>query len=389
MQDVGTLSEHLFALTQQRLADSSWADRRARLPWEVFAELMRRMLQPRAIAAQHPDAFWRGWRLVALDGTQFSLTNTPQVAASRRKARSRRGTAAFAKLGTAVLLELGLHNPLAAAIARDQESEWELASRLLAHLPTTALLLGDRLYGCGAFATLALAACQRVGSHFLLRARASVKPGVVERLPDGSRLVVVPVYAGGGSSRIVDWLHVREIRVRVARRGHRGTHVRLWTSLLDPDAAPARELGELYARRWEHELYYREVKRQLRRTDVLHSHTPETGAQEIAALVLASAVLADERVRAATGEVPVLRVSFGRVLRVATAIWVAIDLGSGILSDAQIAEIVERGYARMRQFVTPPRRSRSCPRAVRQPVTGWPRLLKNESIEAPLVFTVV
>ena len=105
----------------------------------------------------------------------------------------------------------------------------------------------------------------------------------------------------------------------------------------------------LYARRWEHELYYREVKRQLRKTDVLQSHTPETGAQEIAALVLASALIAQERRRAANGEVPVLRVSFGRVLRIATAIWVAIDLGAGILSEAQIAEIIDRGYSRSLQ----------------------------------------
>jgi hypothetical protein len=87
--------------------------------------------------------------------------------------------------------------------------------------------------------------------------------------------------------------------------------------------------------------------------------------------------------------VPVLRVSFGRVLRIATAIWVSIDLGAGILSEAQIAEIIDRGYARMRHYVTLPQRSRSFPRAVRQPVTGWPRLMKNESIEAPLEFTVV
>jgi hypothetical protein len=26
---------------------------------------------------------------------------------------------------------------------------------------------------------------------------------------------------------------------------------------------------------------------------------------------------------------------------------------------------------------------------VRQPVTGWPRLMKTESIEAPLEFTIV
>lgn len=389
MQDIGTLGEHLFELTGERLADSSWSDRRARMPWQIFSDLMQRVLQARATLPEHPEAFWRGWRLVALDGTQFSVTNTPQVAKTTRKARTRRGAAAFAKLGTAVLLEVGLHNPLAAAIARHGESEWELACRLLAQLPANALVLADRLYGCGAFATLALDACQRVGSHFLFRARSTVKPGVVQRLKDGSRLVLIPVYAGGGSSRIVDWLHLREVRVRVARRGHRGKEVRLWTSLLDPETAPAVELGELYARRWEHELYYRELKRQLRKTDVLQSHTTETGAQEIAALVLASALLAHERARAAKGEVPVLRVSFGRVLRVATAIWMAVELGAGVLTDEQIADIIERGYARMRQYLTPARRARSCPRAVRQPVTGWPRLMKTHSIEEPLEFTVV
>src|SRR4029077_4339445 len=39
------------------LADSSWSDRRLRLPWEIFAELMRRALRPRATARQHRDAF--------------------------------------------------------------------------------------------------------------------------------------------------------------------------------------------------------------------------------------------------------------------------------------------------------------------------------------------
>ena len=60
---------------------------------------------------------------------------------------------------TGVLLELGLHNPLAAAIGRQGESEWQLAGRLLARLPARALLLADRLHGCAAFAAEALAAC--------------------------------------------------------------------------------------------------------------------------------------------------------------------------------------------------------------------------------------
>src|SRR3989304_237413 len=73
LSGAGTLAEHFGQLFDQPLADSSWADRRGRLPWEGFADLMRRVLRPRATHDKHREAFWRGWRLVALDGTQFSL----------------------------------------------------------------------------------------------------------------------------------------------------------------------------------------------------------------------------------------------------------------------------------------------------------------------------
>jgi hypothetical protein len=335
MQDAGTLAEHVFQLFRTPLANSSWSDRRLRLPWEIFAELMRRALRPRATLRQHREAFWRGWRLVALDGTQFSLTNTPQVTATLKKARTRRGRAAFAKLTTAVLLELGLHNPLAAAIGRAGESEWALAQRLLAQLPKRALLLGDRLYGVVAFAQMAHAACRRVGSHFLLRASRTVKPRVIKRLPDGTRLVGLPVRAPRNPNRIVEWLEVREIRVQVGRAGHRAHVLRLWTTLRDPRAAPALDLARLYAGRWEHELYFRELKRQLRRTALLHSHTVETGAQEIAAIVLASAVIASERARAATAEIPALRVSFGQVLTIVRGMWLLLGPFDDVLTDQQ------------------------------------------------------
>jgi hypothetical protein len=219
MQDTGTLAEHLFQLFRTPLADSSWSDRRLRLPWEIFADLMRRALRPRATPRQHREAFWRGWRLVALDGTQFSLMNTPQITATLKKARTRRGRAAFAKITTAVLLELGLHNPLAAAIGRRGESEWALAHRLLAQLPKRTLLLGDRLYGVAAFAVQAAAVCARVGSHFLLRASRVSKPRVRKRLRDGSRLIQVPVRQRGRPAHILEWLEVREIRVMVGRPG--------------------------------------------------------------------------------------------------------------------------------------------------------------------------
>ena len=388
VQGTGTLAEHFTQLFGTAFADSSWSDRRQRLPWEIFAELMQRVLRPRA-TRRHADAFWRGWRLVALDGTQFSLTNTAQVRAARAKTRSRRGRAAFAKMTAVVLLELGLHNPLAAAIGRGRESEWALAPQVLARLPARALLLGDRLYGCAAFAAQALASCQRVGGHFLFRARMLIKPQVLRRLRDGSRLIRVPVRDPQHPSRIVDWLEVREIRVRVGRAGHRARTLRLWTSLQDPRTAPALELAQLYAQRWEHELYFRDVKRHLRKSAVLQSHTVDTGAQEIAAVVVASAVLAAERATTAGDHLATLRISFPKLLQVVQAMWFTVAFGDGILTERQMQTMMKRGYAHLRQCRTPARRSRSCPRKVRQPIKRWPRLLRNESVEGPFHLEIL
>jgi hypothetical protein len=390
MNAAGTLAEHFAQLFENSLADSSLSERRTRLPWEVFAELMRLGLRPLAKIAAHPDAFWRSWRLVALDGTQFSLTNTPQIKATTRKAKSRRGRAAFAKITTGVLLELGLHNPLAAAIGRGGQSEWALALELLGQLPAQALLLADRLHGCAAFVAAALAACEEVGSHFLIRARTNIRVQTVKRFKDGSRRVRVSVRQKGNPRVITQWLELREIRVRVQRPGYRAKELRLWTSLLDPKSAPAQELIELYARRWEQELYYRELKHQLRRSEVLQSHTLETGAQEIAAVVLASALLARERARAAAGQTPVLRVSFVKTLELMRPLWLTLALGGDLLSARQKQELTERFLEWAGRYVTRRRpRPRSCPRAVRQPVSGWPRLRRNQSWEGPVHFKLL
>src|SRR5688500_8868148 len=139
------------------------------------------------------------------------------------------------------------------------------------------------------------------------------------------------------------WLEVREVRARVGRPGHRSHEVRLWTSLLDPTTAPALELARVYTSRWEHELYFRELKRQLRRTAVLQSHTVETAAQEIAALVLASAVLASERARAATRTIPPLRISFGQLLNIVRGMWLVLGPFDDIFTDRQKTRVVRRG----------------------------------------------
>ena len=215
---------------------------------------------------------------------------------------------------------------------------------------------------------------------------------IIQRFKDGSRLVRVPVRAKGARHVVASWLELREIRVRVQRPGHRAQELRLWTSLRDPKSAPAQELVELYARRWEHELYYRELKRQLRKSEVLQSHTVETGAQEIAAVVLASALLARARTQAAAGTegLAVLRVSFVKTLELLRPLWLTLALGGDLLSARQKEQLTERFLERAGRLVTRRRkRPRSCPRAVRQPVSQWPRLRRNQSWDGPVNFQLL
>lgn len=94
------------------------------------------------------------------------------------------------------------------------------------------------------------------------------------------------------------------------------------------------------------------------------------------------------RFRVARRGVPPLRVSFPNVLEVVKAMWFTLLVGDNLLTAAQTQQILGRMYAVMGTYVTPARRARACPRAVRQPVTKWPRLLHNASVEGPFRFTI-
>ncbi len=375
----GTLAEHVKELTGKDITDGALAQRRALLPIEVFDQIMQEALEPKADPAQHPEAFYRGLRLCGVDGSLFSVTNTPQVKRQMRKARSRRGRAAFPKVGVAVMVELGLHNPLAAALGADGESEMVLAKRVLSAQPAKSLMLSDRYYGVGAVLVEWKSEGER---HFLARVKWSLKRRLLETYPDGSALIEI---RSGKQRRLV-----REIVGWVQRGGRgRATQVRLWTSLLDWRRFPAAELLALYARRWEQELFYKELKVDLRSTPCLQSHTPLTAMQEIAALILAYAVLVDYRVEAAAvGEVGVLRISFIKTLQMVQGLWQFLEVSADLLTPAQVRLVVRRSLRRIAAKAIPKRRQRSCPRALRQPVSSWPRLRKNTSREGAVKHSV-
>ena len=63
MNTAGTLAEHFSELFDEALAESSLSERRSRLPWEVFAQLMRLGLRTLAVATASltPSGGAGGW----------------------------------------------------------------------------------------------------------------------------------------------------------------------------------------------------------------------------------------------------------------------------------------------------------------------------------------
>ena len=166
--------------------------------------------------------------------------------------------------------------------------------------------------------------------------------------------------------------------------------MRLWTSLLDEKAHPALELLALYARRWEQELAYRELKVDLRASGdlPLASHTPDTAAQEIAALLVAMTMVARTRLQVAqaAGTTP-LRVSFGRTLATLQPLWMLLSVGGDLLSVGQQRALVDRVLTRLAGRLLPAkRRERGCVRGVRQPVKSWPRVHQTQQSKGPYEY---
>jgi hypothetical protein len=381
-QSAGVLSEHVYQITGKRISDGSLSERRQTMDWPLWMALVRKSCGPLAQGSQHPGAFYKGWRLIGIDGTTWNVANTPPIKDGTRKTRSRRRSAAFYRLGGAVLYELGLHNPIAAHLGLKGESELALASELWPLLRKDWLLIADRYYGVG---KVAGALCRLDAKPaFLLRIRKNLTVTIIKVLRDGSALIHVRDPETGQK------ILLREIRARVRRRSGQWVTIRLWTNLLDDKIHPAQALVQLYAMRWEQETAFKELKIDLKRETLLLSHTLCTAAQEVAALLVAQAIIARARLAAADfGRVPVLHISFIKTLQAFRAVWTTFTIIDELLPQPVRHILVYRVLRALVAQQSPPRRPRSCPRAVRQPIHKWPRLLRNTSSSGRFCYKIV
>ena len=103
--------------------------------------------------------------------------------------------------------------------------------------------------------------------------------------------------------------------------------------------------------------------------------------QEIAAVVLASAVIARVRVETADGlKLPARRLSFYKLMLATQQLWGTFELAGTSLPPAIKARIWKQYLENVRRTaILPERRSRSCPRVLRRPVSKWPRKIDQPS----------
>jgi len=370
MQPSGTLANSLCMLSAKRLSEAALSERRQSLGTQPWLDMLAMTLRPLALPHAHPHAFYKGLRLVGVDGTTFNVANTPPIKRSTAKTRARRGSEAFCRLRSVTLAELGTHHPLAARVGCNNESETALATDIVKVLTAHELLIGDRNYGYPSWVARLKALRQR--PHFLLRVKQDLRARLVLRLADGSRIVTIKDPRSGQSFTL------REIRASVRRPGKRWVRVRFWTDLLDHKHYPLHELVALYALRWEQELTYRELKNDLCDDNLLLSHTALTAVQEVCALIMAQAFIARARAQTATNhDLPMLQISFKKTLDACRNLGWLWALAGHIISAAQMRKIAIRVERALIAQATKRRRQRSCPRKVRQPIHRWPRLIKN------------
>jgi hypothetical protein len=255
---------------------------RSRLGEAPLQRLHEALVQPIATRASK-GAWYRGWRLVSLDGTCLDVADTEENRTGFAAPGASRGESAFPQLRLVALVENGTHVLFGTRLGRYAAGETTLAREVLDALRPGMLCLADRQF----FSYALWKQARDTGTDLLWRVKSNLRLPRETVLPDGSYLTTVyPSEADRRHRR--NGLQVRVVEYHLQGIPDAEPLYRVVTSILDPNQAPAAELAALYHERWEIEVALAELKTQLRGARVvLRSKTPELVRQEVWGLLLA------------------------------------------------------------------------------------------------------
>lgn len=332
----------------------------------LFTQVVRPLARP-----DTPGAFYRGWRLMGLDGVVFDVPDSERNAAAfGRPTAGPRGDGAFPQIRKLSLVELGTHVEVAIAVKTCRCGEQAMVDGVLGHLTPEMLLLWDR----GFFSYELWRKLNGRGVKVLARVvnRLILRP--LRTLADGSYLAKI-YRSPSDRQKDRDGIVVRVIRYTLddpQRVGHGEEHV-LLTNLLDEALDPARELILLYHERWEEELVFDEQKthqdpRRATKPAQLRSETPAGVIQEIYALSLGHFVIRSLMFEAAaTVGLDPDRLSFTGCFQILKC---RLPECAG-QTPATIAAWYRGLLWEMQEERTDPRRNRINPRVIKQKMSKW------------------
>ena len=304
---------------------------RRRLGPEPLELLYDRVAEPVAGLLTR-GAFLREWRLMAIDGFELDVPDSPANAAAFGYA-SGESRSAFPKVRVVTIGECGSHAKIAAQIGPvggKGTCEQALARRLFPRLEQDWLLIADR----GFYNWPDWHAAAATGAALLWRVKSDLRLPVLELLPDGSyvSILVRPAIHDKARNKLIAAARAGEhldpghaVRVRVIeyeipdRDGDgSGELIALITTITDPADASARELALAYCQRWEEETGNDQLKTCLRGPGkVLRSKSPDMVRQEIYGYLLTHYAISALICRAATeADIDPDRVKFLRTVRI-------------------------------------------------------------------------
>jgi hypothetical protein len=261
-------------------SDTALVNARRRLGHEPLEALFREVAVPLATPATQ-GGWYRGLRLMAIDGSTFDVPDTVENVERFGRPGSARGDdlSAFPQARMVGLTEIGTHAIVAAEIDRYATSEMVMVTKVMKCLRAGMLLLADR--GFWSFDLWEQA--RKTDAELLFRTKAAVVLPVVEVLDDGSYLSHITASSDRRAQTAPTPVRV----IEYCLQGRSKEVYRLVTTLLDPSSAPAAELACLYGERWEIETALDELKTHQRgAAAVLRSHSPDGVIQELWAHLL-------------------------------------------------------------------------------------------------------
>jgi len=255
---------------------------RSRLGYVPVKALHDELVNPIA-TSETKGAWYRGWRLISLDGSTMDVADTARNSEAFGRPKAGRGKTGYPKLRFVSLVEGGTHVLFGTNLGPYATSEMALAKEVVSHLKAGMLCLADRYF----FGFALWEQARATGAELLWRVKTNHVLPPHERLEDGSFLS--KVYPSlSDRRRGINGVIVRVIEYKLEGVEDAQAFYRVITTILDPEQASAAELAALYIERWEIETAFDEFKTHLRGSRVvLRSKTPELVRQEFYGFMMA------------------------------------------------------------------------------------------------------